>query len=109
FGRPRGLAYNGGFRRLGCNSFVPAKNLARVSGNSQGNASMDEKLVYNLNVVAQDVLPTPEEIKQRVPLTDKAEQTVLEGRFAVERILDRKDHRFIVVVGPCSIHDPAAA
>jgi len=70
---------------------------------------MDEKLVYNLNVVAQDVLPTPEEIKRRVPLTDKAEQTVLEGRFAVERILDRKDHRFIVVVGPCSIHDPAAA
>jgi 3-deoxy-7-phosphoheptulonate synthase len=70
---------------------------------------MDEKLVYNLNVVAQDVLPTPEEIKRRVPLTDKAEQTVLEGRFAVERILDRKDHRFIVVVGPCSIHDPVAA
>jgi 3-deoxy-7-phosphoheptulonate synthase len=70
---------------------------------------MDEKLVYNINVVAQDVLLTPEEIKRRVPLTDKAEQTVLRGRHTLERILDRRDHRLMVVVGPCSIHDPDAA
>mgnify|MGYP002624519980 FL=1 len=70
---------------------------------------MDEKLVYNINVVSQDVLDTPEAIKQRLPLTDRAEQTVLEGRHTVERILDRKDHRLMVVVGPCSIHDPVAA
>jgi 3-deoxy-7-phosphoheptulonate synthase len=70
---------------------------------------MDEKLVYNVNVTALDVLPTPEEIKRRVPLTDKAEATVLEGRHALERILDRKDHRLMVVIGPCSIHDPVAA
>jgi 3-deoxy-7-phosphoheptulonate synthase len=70
---------------------------------------MDEKLVYNVNVVSQDVLATPEEIKRRIPLTERAERTVLEGRHTVERILDRKDHRLLVVVGPCSIHDPAAA
>jgi 3-deoxy-7-phosphoheptulonate synthase len=70
---------------------------------------MDEKLVYNVNVVAQDVLATPEDVKRALPLTDKAELTVLESRHVVENILDRKDHRFIVVVGPCSIHDPSAA
>jgi len=70
---------------------------------------MDEKLVYNVNVVSQDVLATPDAIKRRVPLTDRAERTVLEGRHTVERILDRKDHRLLAVVGPCSIHDPAAA
>ncbi|HXV09042.1 MAG TPA: 3-deoxy-7-phosphoheptulonate synthase [Burkholderiales bacterium] len=70
---------------------------------------MDEKLVYNVNVSAQDVLLTPTEIKQRVPLTEQAEETVLRGRNTVERILDRKDHRLMVVVGPCSIHDPQAA
>ena len=70
---------------------------------------MDEKLVYNLNVAAQSVLLTPEEIKRRVPLTDQAERTVLAGRHALERILDRTDHRLMVVVGPCSIHDPEAA
>ncbi|HEU5283100.1 MAG TPA: 3-deoxy-7-phosphoheptulonate synthase [Burkholderiales bacterium] len=70
---------------------------------------MDEKLVYNVNVSAQDVLLTPTEIKNRVPLTEQAEETVLRGRNTVERILDRKDHRLMVVVGPCSIHDPNAA
>src|SRR3954469_10983225 len=70
---------------------------------------MDEKLVYNVNVSSQDVLQNPDEIKRRVPLTEKAEQTVLEGRHALERILDRRDHRLLVVVGPCSIHDPVAA
>jgi 3-deoxy-7-phosphoheptulonate synthase len=70
---------------------------------------MDEKLVYNVNVVAQDVLLTPEEIKRRLPLSERAEETVLRGRNTVERILDRKDHRLMVVTGPCSVHDPKAA
>ena len=70
---------------------------------------MDDKRIYNVNVMSQDVLLTPEEVKQRVPMTPKGQKTVLEGRLAVENILDRKDHRFMVVVGPCSIHDPVAA
>jgi len=70
---------------------------------------MDEKLVYNVNVAAQDVLLPPGEVKRRIPLTDRAERTVLEGRHVLERILDRRDHRLMVVVGPCSIHDPIAA
>jgi 3-deoxy-7-phosphoheptulonate synthase len=70
---------------------------------------MNEKLVYNVNVVAQDVLLTPEELKRRIPMTEQAEKTVLEGRHQVEQILDRKDPRLLIVVGPCSIHDPVAA
>jgi 3-deoxy-7-phosphoheptulonate synthase len=70
---------------------------------------MDDKRIYNINVVAQDVLLTPEEVKRRVPMTPRAQSTVLDGRLAVENMLDRRDHRFMVVVGPCSIHDPAAA
>jgi len=70
---------------------------------------MDDKRIYNVNVMSQDVLLTPEEVKQRVPMTPKGQKTVLEGRLAVENILDRRDHRFMVVVGPCSIHDPVAA
>jgi 3-deoxy-7-phosphoheptulonate synthase len=70
---------------------------------------MDEKLIYNVNVAAQEVLLTPAAIKQVLPLSERAEETVLRGRNTVERILDRKDHRLMVVVGPCSIHDPVAA
>jgi 3-deoxy-7-phosphoheptulonate synthase len=70
---------------------------------------MDERLVYNVNVSAQDVLLPPAEAKRRAPLSEAAEETVLRGRNTVERILDRKDHRLIVVVGPCSVHDTTAA
>ena len=43
--------------------------------------------VNNLNVLSQDLLPTPQEVKQALPLTDKAQATVLQGREAARRIL----------------------
>ncbi|HEX9584435.1 MAG TPA: 3-deoxy-7-phosphoheptulonate synthase [Gammaproteobacteria bacterium] len=65
--------------------------------------------VNNLNVLSQDLLPTPQQVKSALPLTDRAQATVLRGRETVCRILDRKDQRLFVVVGPCSIHDIKAA
>ncbi|QIT56435.1 3-deoxy-7-phosphoheptulonate synthase [Aquisalimonas sp. 2447] len=65
--------------------------------------------IDNVNVLAQELLPTPEEIHARLPLTDQARETVLAGRRQVEQILDRRDPRVFLVVGPCSIHDTAAA
>jgi 3-deoxy-7-phosphoheptulonate synthase len=62
----------------------------------------------NLNIEAFDAMPTPEEVHGRYPMTESAAQTVLAGRRALERILDRRDPRLFVVVGPCSIHDPEA-
>lgn len=62
----------------------------------------------NLNIVAQDKMPSPDEIKQQLPLTDLAATTVLNGRRTLQAILDREDPRLFVVVGPCSIHDPVA-
>jgi 3-deoxy-7-phosphoheptulonate synthase len=62
----------------------------------------------NLNVLAVEVMPSPDEVKARHPLTEKAAATVVAGRRAVEAILDGRDRRLFVVVGPCSIHDPAA-
>ena len=83
--------------------------LIQQANHARAEEAMDEKLVYNVNVSAQDVLLTPAEVKQRVQLTEAAEETVLRGRNTVERILERKDHRLMVVVGPCSIHDTTAA
>lgn len=62
----------------------------------------------NLNIESFDTMPTPDEIHQRLPLTDAVAAQVLEGRLALQRILDRQDPRMFVVVGPCSIHDPKA-
>ncbi|MDP3030689.1 MAG: 3-deoxy-7-phosphoheptulonate synthase, partial [Rhodocyclaceae bacterium] len=62
----------------------------------------------NLNIDSFDPMPTPEEIHTRVPLTETAAKSVLAGRRTLEAILDRRDSRLLVVVGPCSIHDPIA-
>ena len=68
-----------------------------------------EALLDNVNVEAMVEIPSPEEVQERLPLTDSAAATILEGRNAVRAILERKDPRLFIVVGPCSIHDPAAA
>lgn len=65
--------------------------------------------VDDVNVVSQEVLITPEAIKEELPLTEKAAETVAMGRQSVRDILDRKDPRLMVVIGPCSIHDTEAA
>lgn len=69
----------------------------------------NEALVDDLNVVSQEILISPAALKSELPLTEKAAETVTQGRETVRRILDREDHRLLVVVGPCSIHDPVAA
>jgi 3-deoxy-7-phosphoheptulonate synthase len=69
---------------------------------------MTERL-QNINVLSSEILPTPEEIKRALPLPPEAEEFVYRSRGAVRRILDREDPRIFVVVGPCSIHDTAAA
>ncbi|MDP5210514.1 3-deoxy-7-phosphoheptulonate synthase [Microbulbifer sp. 2205BS26-8] len=63
----------------------------------------------DLNVVSQEVLISPETLKVELPISDAAEATVARGRATVRNILDRKDHRLIVVIGPCSVHDVNAA
>jgi 3-deoxy-7-phosphoheptulonate synthase len=68
-----------------------------------------EALLDNVNVEAMVEIPSPEEVQERLPLTDTAAETILNGRNAIRAILERKDPRLFVVVGPCSIHDPAAA
>ncbi|MFP3978373.1 MULTISPECIES: 3-deoxy-7-phosphoheptulonate synthase [Marinobacter] len=70
---------------------------------------MSGNKLENLNVASQETLITPEKLKQDMPLTGKAAQTVTNGRQAIYDIIDGKDHRLFLVVGPCSIHDVDAA
>ncbi len=62
----------------------------------------------NLNIESLTVMPSPAEVHAKLPLTEAAAKTVVEGRRTLEAILDRKDPRVFMVVGPCSIHDPVA-
>jgi 3-deoxy-7-phosphoheptulonate synthase len=62
----------------------------------------------NLNVVSFDPMASPGEIKARVPLSDEGAASVEAARSTIKAILDRRDPRPMVIIGPCSIHDPVA-
>jgi 3-deoxy-7-phosphoheptulonate synthase len=64
--------------------------------------------IDNINVSAFDPMPSPDEIAARLPLSASAAREVMRDREVLRNILDRRDHRLFVVVGPCSIHDPLA-
>lgn len=70
---------------------------------------MSADKVDNLNVASQEVLITPQELKAQLPLSDALRSQIAESRQVVRNILDKKDHRLFVVIGPCSIHDTEAA
>ncbi len=70
---------------------------------------MSNNQVHNINVDAQDVLVTPDQLNAALPMSDAVRETVTASRQLIWDILDRKDPRIFAVVGPCSIHDPAAA
>jgi 3-deoxy-7-phosphoheptulonate synthase len=69
---------------------------------------MNEQDFENINVAAFDAMPTPAILHARLPLTEAAGAAVMRGRETLRNILDRRDPRLFAVVGPCSIHDPAA-
>ncbi|MDX8120724.1 3-deoxy-7-phosphoheptulonate synthase [Janthinobacterium sp. GMG2] len=64
--------------------------------------------IENINVTSFAPMPTPAELHAKLPLSESAFDTVSRGREALRNIIDRKDQRLFVVVGPCSIHDPVA-
>ncbi len=70
---------------------------------------MNDIKVDDLNVLSEETLINPEELKKQVPCSDKALETVAGGRLAIKRILQREDPRLFIIVGPCSIHDSDAA
>jgi len=63
----------------------------------------------DLRIAELKELSTPAQVIGEYPLNEHAEATVTNARAAVHRILDGSDDRLAVVVGPCSIHDCAAA
>ncbi|HCU23448.1 MAG TPA: 3-deoxy-7-phosphoheptulonate synthase [Deltaproteobacteria bacterium] len=69
---------------------------------------MNESKLVNVNVAGYRLLPTPKQILEQFPASESARQTVVRGRNILRDILDGKDRRLFVVVGPCSIHDPKA-
>ena len=67
------------------------------------------KSVDDIRICDTSELVTPRQILEKFPITPMACKTTFEARREIEAVLDRKDSRLVVIVGPCSIHDPRAA
>jgi len=67
------------------------------------------KPIENLHITGHEELPPPDAVKQEFRLQGRALETVLEGHRAVKATLDLEESRLMVVVGPCSIHNPDEA
>ena len=63
----------------------------------------------NVNIDNQEILITPEELKRQLPATDKVKRGISQNREIVRSIIDGTDKRLLLVVGPCSIHNPREA
>jgi 3-deoxy-7-phosphoheptulonate synthase len=63
----------------------------------------------NQRTVAVNPLLSPNMLRHEHPVDDRVAETVQRGRAGAVDILDGRDDRLLVVVGPCSVHDPVAA
>ena len=70
---------------------------------------LDLSSLHNINVSTINPLITPEELKSEFPLTPNLVNSIIAHRQAIGNIIAKKDSRLLVVVGPCSIHDPKSA
>ncbi|MES9812664.1 MAG: 3-deoxy-7-phosphoheptulonate synthase AroG [Candidatus Thiodiazotropha sp.] len=67
------------------------------------------KQTDDLRIKAIKELSPPAQIHQELPITEKAADTVYSTRQRIHRILQEEDDRLLVIIGPCSVHDPEAA
>ncbi len=65
--------------------------------------------LYNINISSERPLITPKELKARLPSSSDIQEFVFRSRQSIRDILHNKDHRLLVICGPCSVHDVKAA
>lgn len=63
----------------------------------------------DLRIVDTTALRSPDDVTLELPLSDRAADVVYRSRQEIQAVLDGRDPRKLVIVGPCSIHDPKAA
>ncbi len=66
-------------------------------------------LTDNTRIIDRQKVPAPYELINNLPLTEKISKLVYGTRNEISQILHDKDDRLLVVIGPCSIHDPKSA
>ena len=66
---------------------------------------MNKQSLENTHITSEQVLTTPHELKKLIPLSDAGKSYIADAREIISNIIHGKDHRLLVVTGPCSVHD----
>ena len=63
------------------------------------------------NIHITDITPiiSPDDLKSSIKISEETSEFVIDSRNKISNILNQSDDRLLVIVGPCSIHDPEAA
>lgn len=69
---------------------------------------MSESL-NNINIKTFEKLISPKELLEQIPSNDHITKFIKNSRQTIKNILNRIDNRLLIIIGPCSIHDPGAA
>ncbi|MGF1703354.1 3-deoxy-7-phosphoheptulonate synthase [Photobacterium makurazakiensis] len=70
---------------------------------------MQKDQLNNVHIEDESVLITPQELKAKLPVSEEALSFIRDSRQTIADITHKRDHRLLVVCGPCSIHDIEAA
>ncbi|MDG0799473.1 3-deoxy-7-phosphoheptulonate synthase [Pectobacterium punjabense] len=70
---------------------------------------MQKDSLNNINISAEQILITPDELKAKFPLNDAEQRDIAQARSTIADIIHGRDDRLLIVCGPCSIHDTDAA
>lgn len=70
---------------------------------------MERDLLTNVHIQDETVLITPEQLRKKLPVKAQTLDFISRARQDIANIIHKKDHRLLVVCGPCSIHDTDAA
>ncbi|KAL8840498.1 MAG: hypothetical protein Q9176_003824 [Flavoplaca citrina] len=70
---------------------------------------MDIELSEDMRILGQDPLIPPALLQSELPASPEIKETVFRGRREAIRCINQTDDRLLVMVGPCSIHDPSSA
>ncbi|MGX2975118.1 3-deoxy-7-phosphoheptulonate synthase [Ursidibacter arcticus] len=73
------------------------------------NTVFNQDSVHNVNIIDEKLLLTPKMLKEEFPLSEKLKQQIEKSRKIVSDIIHKRDKRQLIVIGPCSIHDPISA
>nr|VFK13391.1 MAG: 3-deoxy-D-arabinoheptulosonate-7-phosphate synthase [Candidatus Kentron sp. LPFa]VFK29441.1 MAG: 3-deoxy-D-arabinoheptulosonate-7-phosphate synthase [Candidatus Kentron sp. LPFa] len=84
------------------------KALENTTFNDQSSDTMNQN-TDDLRIKAINDVASPVEVHGEFPITEQAARTTFQTRQTIHEILEQKDDRVLVVVGPCSIHDPKGA